>query len=73
MSPLNWHAISTQAWVIVIALVIGATAGFTAGLILGLKNSPSYHDALRVEHRLREVFCEQAVRNGLLKTCEVMK
>ena len=23
MNPLNWHAISTQAWVIVIALVIG--------------------------------------------------
>lgn len=73
MSPINWHAISTQAWVIVIALVIGATAGFTAGMLIGLKNSPSYHDALRVEYRLREVFCEQAIRNNLMKTCEVTK
>lgn len=73
MQPINWHAISTQAWVIAIALTVGATAGFTVGMFYGLKNSPSYHDALKVEYRLREVFCEQAVRNKLMTTCEVMR
>lgn len=68
MTP-HWHAVSTYAWVVAIALAIGAGGGFAAGLRFG----PSYQDALRVEYRLREVFCEQAVRNGLLKTCEVAR
>lgn len=66
---INWHAISTHAWIIAIALAVGAAGGF----VVGMRLSPSYHDALRVEHRLREVFCERAIVNGLLKTCEVMK
>lgn len=66
---MNWHALSTHAWLIAIAASVGAAGGF----VVGLQFSPSYHDALRVEYRLREVFCEQAVRNNLMKTCEVMK
>ena len=66
---MNWHALSTHAWLLVIAAAVGAAGGF----VVGLRASPSYQDALRVEYRLREVFCEQAIRNGVLKTCEVMK
>ena len=66
---MNWHALSTHAWLIAIAASVGGAGGF----VVGLQFSPSYHDALRVEYRLREVFCEQAVRNNLMKTCEVMK
>ena len=63
------HHVSTYAWALAIAAVIGGALGFCAGLRYG----PSYHDALTVEYRLREVFCEQAVRNSLLKTCEVLR
>lgn len=69
VTPVNWHAISTHAWGLAIAASVGAAGGFVAGL----RFSPSYHDALRVEYRLRELFCERAIANGLLKTCEVMK
>lgn len=63
------HEASTAAWVFV--LVFGA--GFYAGAWFGNITAPSYHDALRVEHRLREVFCEQVIRNKLMTTCEVSK
>lgn len=61
------HRIVTWAWTALLLL----TSGFTAGAWVGMKFGPSYHDALTVERRLREVFCEQAIRNQLLKTCEV--
>lgn len=62
------HHLSTYAWGALLVLCVGLAVGFAAGL----RYSPSYQDALMVERRLREVFCEQAVKNGLLKTCEVM-
>lgn len=54
------------AWLVVFAL-LGGVGGFT----LGVKHAPSYQDAVRIEKRLREVFCEQAVATELLKKCEV--
>jgi len=71
MPTFNWHVISTHAWIVVIALITGIALGAAGGFSFGFKSSPSYQDALRVEQRLREVFCDQAIRNGLLKTCEV--
>ena len=63
------HAIITA--IVAGLLVFGF--GVAAGFVFGVRESPSYYDALRVEYRLREVFCEQAVRNKLLKSCEVMQ
>jgi len=61
------HEASTIAWVV--ALVFGA--GFYAGTWFGNVTSPARHDATVIEQRLREVFCEQAVRNNLMTKCEV--
>ena len=60
------HEISTA--ILAAAFVFGA--GFYAGVYAGVRTAPSYHDALVIEKRLREVFCEQAVKNGTLKTCD---
>ncbi len=48
-------------------------AGFYAGTYFGVRTAPSYQDARLVEARLREVFCEQVIRNKLMTTCEVTK
>ncbi len=61
------HEASTAAWVF--ALVFGA--GFYAGVWVGNVTSPARHDTRMVEERLRTVFCEQAIRNKLMTTCEV--
>jgi len=63
------HAVSTA--VLAALLVFGAGAG--VGFVVGVRESPSYYDAMKMEYRLREVFCEQAVRNSLMKTCEVIR
>ena len=63
------HEIITVLVSGVIMLGVGACAGFA----VGVRESPSYQDAMRIEQRLREVFCEQAVKNNVLRTCEVMK
>ena len=60
------HEISTAAW----AFVMVFLAGLYAGVYLGIRTGPSYHDAQVIEKRLREVFCEQAVRKRLMTTCE---
>lgn len=61
------HEASTVAWLVV--LVFGA--GFYAGALFGTVTSPAAYDARVIELRLRTVFCEQAVRNKLMTTCEV--
>jgi len=61
------HEISTWAWVVTFSF----TLGFYAGLYVGNVTSPARHDARMIEQRLRMVFCEQAVRNKLMTTCEV--
>ena len=63
------HAISTVLLSGLLVFGLGTCAGF----VIGVQQSPSYYDALRVEQRLREVFCEQAVKNNVLQTCEVLK
>ena len=60
------HEISTA----ILAAVFVFGAGFYAGIYFGVRTAPSYHDAIVIEKRLREVFCEQAVKNGTLKTCD---
>lgn len=64
MSP---HVFSTAAWAAV--LVFGA--GFYAGAWFGNVTSPARHDQQVIEKRLREVFCEQIVLNGILPSCKV--
>lgn len=61
------HHVSTYAWLAALVFIAGAEVGFA----LGVRFSPSAHDSLVIERRLREVFCEQVVRNGLMQTCEV--
>ena len=63
------HAVSTA----LVAGLLVFIAGTCAGFVVGVREGPSYYDALRVEQRLREVFCEQAVRNKILQSCEGMK
>ena len=63
------HAVSTALGAGLLTFGFGACAGFA----VGVQQSPTYYDALRVEQRLREVFCEQAVKNGMIKSCEVLK
>lgn len=60
------HEISTA----ILAAGFIFLAGFYAGVYAGVRTAPSYHDALVIEKRLREVFCEQAVKNGTLKACD---
>lgn len=55
-------------------LVLLALLGWTAivlliGLYFGREHAWSYLDYATVERRMREVYCEQSVRNGVLKTC----
>lgn len=61
------HEVSTAAWVF--CFVFGA--GFYVGVWVGNVTSPARHDARTIELRLREVFCEQALKNKLMTTCEV--
>ena len=61
------HEVSTWAWAVVIVFI----AGLYVGIYFGIRTAPSYHDAQVIEKRLRAVFCEQAVRNKLMPTCEV--
>lgn len=61
------HEISTWAWVLALTALFAAQAGYFAGAYYG----PSYFEARKIEVHLRHVFCEQAIRNNLLKTCEV--
>ena len=63
------HAVSTAIAAGLLVFGFGACAGF----VVGIQQSPSYYDALRVEQRLREVFCEQAIKNSLIQTCEVLR
>lgn len=63
------HRASTYAWVAVLLLAVGGQIGFW----FGVRAAPSYHDARVIEQHLRAVFCEQAVRNKLMTTCEVDK
>ncbi len=59
-----------QAIALVICLVLlAAGASFVAGFKTGLYTSWSYLDVATVERRMREVFCEQAIRNGMIKAC----
>lgn len=58
-----------------VSLALMALLGWTAivllaGLYLGREHSWSYLDYATVERRMREVFCEQAMRNGLAKKCD---
>ena len=64
---MSRHVISTVAW----AIVLTFGAGFYAGAVFGIVTSPSAYDSRVIEKRLREVFCEQAVRNGFMTTCKV--
>lgn len=59
--------LSALAWVIFVAAAAGAVGGFLAGVRYG----PSYYDAVLIDGHLREVFCEMAVKNSLLKNCYV--
>ena len=61
------HEVSTIAWAFVLVFI----AGLYTGMYVGVRTAPSYHDAQVIEKRLREVFCEQAVRKKLMTTCEV--
>lgn len=61
------HVISTVAW----AVVAVFTAGFYAGAVFGVITSPAAYDYNTVQKHLRLVFCEQAIKNKILKTCEV--
>ena len=64
---MNRHVLSTWAWAF--CFVFGA--GFYAGTWFGNVTSPARHDLTMIEKRLREVVCEQIVRNKLMTTCEV--
>lgn len=61
------HAISTVAW----AVTFVFAAGFYAGMVFGMVTSPAAYDYKTVERHLRMVFCEQAIKNRLIQTCEV--
>ena len=61
------HVISTVAW----AVALTFAAGFYAGAVFGVVTSPAAYDSRVIEKRLRLVFCEQAIKNKLIQTCEV--
>ena len=60
------HAYSTIAWVALAVFL----AGFYCGAWFGVVTSPAAFDAKVIEKRLRLVFCEQAIKNKLIQTCE---
>jgi hypothetical protein len=62
------HKAASIAWLL--AFAVGT--GFAGGYWLGVQHSPSFLDAIVMEKRLREVFCEQALRHGLLRQCRTM-
>ena len=64
---MSRHAISTVAWAVL--FVFGA--GFYVGAWFGVVNSPAAYDAKTIEKHLQMVFCERAIANKLLQTCEV--
>lgn len=64
---MSRHVISTVAWVVVAVFA----AGFYAGAVFGMVTSPAAYDFKTVEKHLRMVFCEQAIKNRLIQTCEV--
>lgn len=43
---------------------------FTAGMAVERYAPTDYTNVTVIERRLREVFCEQAMHNGLLKKCD---
>ena len=61
------HVYSTIAWVVA-AVFAG---GFYFGAWFGVVTSPAAFDANVIEKRLRMVFCEQALKNKLINTCDV--
>lgn len=64
---MSRHVISTVAWVVVAVFA----AGFYCGAVFGMVTSPAAYDFKTVEKHLRMVFCEQAIKNKLIHTCEV--
>lgn len=58
------------ASLVVVALLGWTTLAFSIGVVVGARHSWSYLDVATVERRLREVFCEQAIRNRLMKVCD---
>lgn len=64
---MSRHVISTVAWVIALTFA----AGFYAGAWFGVVTSPAAYDAKTIEKHLRMVFCQRAIQNKLLQTCEV--
>ena len=64
---MSRHAISTVAWAVV--FVFGA--GFYVGAWFGTVTSPAAYNAQVVERHLRVVFCDRAIKNKLINTCEV--
>ena len=64
---MSRHVFSTIAWVVAAVFA----AGFYFGAWFGVVTSPAAFDARVIEKRLRLVFCEQAIKNKLIQTCEV--
>lgn len=64
---MSRHAISTVAWAITFVFV----AGFYCGAWFGVVTSPAAYDFKTVERHLRTVFCERAIANKMIQTCEV--
>lgn len=55
---------------VVLAVLLTASLSFIVGLYIGREHAWSYLDYATVERRMREVFCESAMKNGLLKKCD---